>query len=116
MAIEVKNNDPVAAIQGLLRSMLEKGLVSAIMAPQEIPSKKTVVQTLVRDPLQLESVNPLAPVFGVNSARIVAKMCVALMTSSASVEEPEQEQAEESEQTETEVEVDDSAEIQQEQA
>ena len=116
MAIEVKNNDPVAAIQGLLRSMLEKGLVSAIMAPQEIPSKKTVVQTLVRDPSKLESVNPLAPVFGVNSARIVAKMCVALMTKPASVEEPEQDQADESEQTVTEVEVDDSAESQQEQA
>ncbi len=52
--------------------------MSAILAPQEIPSKKTVVQTLVRDPAKLDAANPLAPVFSVNSARILAKMCAAL--------------------------------------
>ena len=104
MAIEVKNNNPAEAIRELLRSILDKGLVSAILVPQEIPSKKTVVQTLVRDSSKLESVNPLAPVFGVNSARIVAKMCVAQMAGialeSSMVEQPEQEQTEQSEQTE----------------
>ena len=104
MAIEVKNNNPAEAIRELLRSILDKGLVSAILVPQEIPSKKTVVQTLVRDSSKLESVNPLAPVFGVNSARIVAKMCIALMSAapveSAMEEQPEPEQTEQSEQTE----------------
>ncbi len=103
MAIEVKNNNPAEAIRELLRAILDKGLVSAILVPQEIPSKKTVVQTLVRDSSKLESVNPLAPVFGVNSARIVAKMCVALMSAapveSAMEEQPEPEEAEQSEQT-----------------
>ena len=101
MAIEVKNNNPAEAIRELLRSILDKGLVSAILVPQEIPSKKTVVQTLVRDSSKLESVNPLAPVFGVNSARIVAKMCVAQMAGialeSSIVEQPEQEQTEQTE-------------------
>jgi formate dehydrogenase subunit beta len=104
VAIEVKNNNPVEAIRELLRSILDKGLVSAILVPQEIPSKKTVVQTLVRDSSKLESVNPLAPVFGVNSARIVARMCIALMSAapveSAMEEQPEPEQTEQSEQTE----------------
>lgn len=76
--IEVKDGNPVGAIQQLLRSILERGLVSAILAPQEIPSKKTVVQTLVRDPAKLDAANPLAPVFSVNSARILAKMCAVL--------------------------------------
>ena len=79
--IKVKDNNPLAAIQELLRSMLSQQLVSAILVPQEIPSKKTVVQTLVRDPARLDAVNPLAPVFGVNSARIVAKMCIDQMVS-----------------------------------
>jgi formate dehydrogenase subunit beta len=104
VAIEVKNNNPAEAIRELLRSILDKGLVSAILVPQEIPSKKTVVQTLVRDSSKLESVNPLAPVFGVNSARIVARMCIALMSAapveSAMEEQPEPEQTEQSEQTE----------------
>ncbi len=101
MAIEVKNNNPAEAIRELLRSILDKGLVSAILVPQEIPSKKTVVQTLVRDSSKLESVNPLAPVFGVNSARIVARMCIALMSAapveSAMEEQPEPEQTEQTE-------------------
>ena len=102
MAIEVKNNNPAEAIRELLRSILDKGLVSAILVPQEIPSKKTVVQTLVRDSSKLESVNPLAPVFGVNSARIVAKMCIALM-SAAPVESAMEEQSEPEQTEQTEV-------------
>jgi formate dehydrogenase subunit beta len=102
--IKVKDNDPVAAIRELLRTMLSKQLVSAILVPQEIPSKKTVVQTLVRDPDKLDAVNPLAPIFGINSARIVAKMCIDQMTGSvpgqAVFEQPEQEQEAEPPETE----------------
>jgi len=94
--IKVKDNNPAAAIQELLCSMLSQGLVSAVLVPQEIPSSKTVVQTLVRDPAKLGAVNPLAPVFGVNSARIVAKMCIDQMVQAPvgvdEVQEPEQEQ------------------------
>ncbi len=100
--IEVKNGNPAEAIQELLHSMLSKELVSAVLAPQEIPSGKTVVQTLVRDPAKLTRVNPLAPVFGVNSARIISQMCVAEMAVNAVDmvvdEPPEEEQAELSEQ------------------
>lgn len=79
--LEVRDGSPLGAIRELLGSMLSRGVVSAILAPQEIPSKKTVVQTLVRDPEKLDAVNPLAPVFGVNSARIIARMCVREMAS-----------------------------------
>lgn len=100
--IEIKNGNPAEAIQELLHSMLSKELVSAVLAPQEIPSGKTVVQTLVRDPAKLTRVNPLAPVFGVNSARIISQMCVAEMAVNAVDmvvdEPPEEEQAELSEQ------------------
>ncbi len=82
--IKVKDNNPVGAIQELLGSMLEQQLVSAVLVPQEIPSGKSVVQTLVRDCAKLETVNPLAPVFAVNSARIVAQMCVDQMTKAPS--------------------------------
>ena len=96
--IEVKNNNQAEAIQELLRSMLDKGLVSGILVPQEIPSKKTVVQTLVRESSELKSANPLAPVFSVNSARIIARMCVAQLAKapleSVTAEEPDPEQPE----------------------
>ncbi len=100
--IEIKNGNPAEAIQEFLHSMLSKELVSAVLAPQEIPSGKTVVQTLARDPAKLTHVNPLAPVFGVNSARIISQMCVAEMAVNAADmvvdEQSEEEQAEPSEQ------------------
>lgn len=80
--IEVQDGNPLGAIREFLRSMLSNGAVSAVLAPQEIPSRKTVTQTLVRDPAKLEAVNPLAPVFGVNSARIIARMCAREMARS----------------------------------
>jgi formate dehydrogenase subunit beta len=102
--IEVKDNNPLGAIEDLVRSMMSRGLVSATLVPQEIPSKKTVVQTLVRDPAKFDAVNPLAPVFGVNSARIVARMCIDQMVApspeSEVAEQPEEEKEEqEKEQT-----------------
>ncbi len=96
--IKVKDNNPVGAIQELLGSMLERQLVSAVLVPQEIPSGKSVVQTLVRDLVKLQTTNPLAPVFAVNSARIVAQMCVDQMTKAPSAgAEPEHEHAEQAE-------------------
>jgi formate dehydrogenase subunit beta len=82
--IKVKDNNPVAAIQELLASMLDRQLVSAVLVPQEIPSGKNVVQTLVQDSALLKTANPLAPVFAVNSARIMAQMCVDQMTKAPS--------------------------------
>ena len=78
--IEVKDADPAGAVRELLRAMLEKGLLSAVLVPQEIPSRKTVIPTLVRDPAELAAVNPFAPVFGVNAARILVRMCAGLVT------------------------------------
>ncbi len=113
--IKVENNNPVVAIQELLRSMLSKGLVSGVFVPQEIPSKKTVVQTLVRDPAKLDSVNPLAPVFGINSARVIAKMCLDQMVST-DVDLPAAQQSQQDEQADSAEAESDTSEPQAEQA
>jgi formate dehydrogenase subunit beta len=72
--------------------MLQKGLVSAILVPQEIPSRQTAAQTLVCEPEMLEAANPLAPVFGVNSARIIARMCLDHASRFAAEPVPDQEE------------------------
>ncbi|MGA1841034.1 MAG: Coenzyme F420 hydrogenase/dehydrogenase, beta subunit C-terminal domain [bacterium] len=72
--LPVKDNDVIGSINGFLRDMLEKELVHAILVPQEVPSGDNVVQTLVRDPDNLEKANPLCPVMGVNSSRIISRM------------------------------------------
>ena len=81
--LQTTDGGPVEAIRELLRSMLEKKLVSAVLVAKEIPSKKTAVHTLVKDPAGLDAANPLAPVFSVNAARIIAKMCAGRVVGAA---------------------------------
>jgi formate dehydrogenase subunit beta len=72
--LPVKDNDVVSSINCFLRDILEKELVHALLVPQEVPSGDNVVQTLVRDPHMLEKANPLYPVMGVHSSRIISRM------------------------------------------
>lgn len=72
--LEVQNGNLIETLNSLWRQLLEKGLVDALLIPQELPSGDNVVQTLVTDAERLESPNPLAPVMPVNSARIVSRM------------------------------------------
>ena len=71
--LPVKDNDVVGSINGFLRNILDKELVHAILVPREIPSGDNVVQTLVRDPHMFDKANPLCPVMGVHSSRIISK-------------------------------------------
>lgn len=72
--LPVKDKDVKGSINGFLRDILDKGLVHALMVPQEVPSGDNVVQTLVSDPETLKRANPLSPVMGVHSSRIISKM------------------------------------------
>jgi len=64
----------VKSLQQLLKDMLEKKLVEAVLVPLELPSKEGVVQSLVTRPAALDSANPLAPVLPVNTANVLSKM------------------------------------------
>lgn len=66
----------VEEVEQLLRSLLEKGLVDALLAPQSLPAGDSVVQTLVQDPARLESLNIFAPVIPVSSATLLSRLTV----------------------------------------
>ena len=72
--IEVKNQDLLASIQDFFRSVLQLEDISAILVPQRLPMKNVVMPTLVTDPERLEGVDPLAPYFPMNAAKIVSKL------------------------------------------
>ncbi len=74
--IEVKNGKIVEALGEFFKRLLESKAVTAILVPQETDDKETVAQTLVQDVANLKSPNPVAPVFPVNSGRIVSMMTV----------------------------------------
>lgn len=62
------------ALQKLLGAILELKDVSAILAPRRLPMKAMVMQTLITDPKQLDGVDPLAPAFPLNHARVVSRL------------------------------------------
>lgn len=72
--IDTSKDGMLEAVKGLLKGLLEKELVSAVLVPVELPSGNNVVQTLVSNPEKLNSANPLAPVLPVNSARILSSI------------------------------------------
>ena len=71
--IPVENGNTLAAVQNLLRKLLQSDQVDALMVPM-MTSAGTVAPTLVTDPELLDQADPLAPVFPVNSARVLGWM------------------------------------------
>jgi len=60
-------------IQGLLRRMLETGIVDAWLVPMRVPGG-SVAPMLVKDPAALALADPLAPVLPINAARAVSQL------------------------------------------
>ncbi len=68
--IPVENQDTLAALRSFLRRLLETGTVEAVLVPMRTPSG-VVTPALVVDPALLDAADPLAPVMGLNAARVV---------------------------------------------
>jgi formate dehydrogenase subunit beta len=64
-------------IQGLLRSLLQKGAVDALLVPMTLPAEiggRTVAPMLVTDLTALDRADPLAPVLPINAARAASQL------------------------------------------
>lgn len=72
--IEMKGQDPLSALRGFFRTVLESGMVDALLVSQHLPMKNSVMPTLVTDPKALEGTDPLAPVFPINAAKVVSRL------------------------------------------
>ena len=73
--IPVENNDTLAAVRGFLKRLLETEVVDALLVPMETPAD-TVTPALVADPRLLDGANPLAPVMGLNAARVAGPVSI----------------------------------------
>ena len=73
-AVKVLEGRTEEAIKGFLNSLLEKGVVEAILMPRALPSGDGFVQTLIRDPQKLDGVCALSPTMPVQSARVVSNL------------------------------------------
>jgi formate dehydrogenase subunit beta len=73
--IAVENDDTLAAIRGFLKQLLEAEIVDALLVSMETPAG-TITPALVTDPALLDAANPLAPVMGLNAARMAGKVSI----------------------------------------
>jgi len=73
--IPVENNEPLAAVREFLKRLLEADVLDALLVPMETPAG-AVAPALVAAPDLLEAANPLAPVMGLNAARVVGHVSV----------------------------------------
>lgn len=72
--IQVKDRNPVLALQGFLKNLLEKGEIGGVLVPMHLSGKGMPMPTLVTDPAQLDQADPLAPAFPLNAARMVSRL------------------------------------------
>ncbi len=73
--IPVENNDTLAAVRGFLKRLLEADVVDALLLPMETPAG-TITPALVADPGLLDAAAPLAPVMGLNAARVAGRASI----------------------------------------
>ena len=73
--IPVENNDTLAAVRGFLKRLLETEVVDALLVPMETPAG-AITPALVADSDLLDAANPLAPVMGLNAARVAGHVSI----------------------------------------
>ncbi len=73
--IPVQDNDVLGALRGFLKQLLEKEVVDAVLVPMVTPAG-TVTPALVTNAALLDAAHPLAPVLGLNAARVVGPVSI----------------------------------------
>ena len=72
--IKVTDNDLTAALQQLAEQILSLETIDAILVPKRLPNTPMVMPTLVSDADQLAGMDPLAPAFALNAAKVVSRL------------------------------------------
>jgi formate dehydrogenase subunit beta len=72
--LEITDGKMEEALRGLLKRLLEKKVVDAILIPKAAPPGNSYVQSLIRDPEKLSGTSVLAPTMPVQSARVVSHL------------------------------------------
>jgi len=72
--IEVKEQNPVASLRGFLQELLAGGQVDGLLVAAHLPVKGSVMPVLVTDPQRMDGVDPLAPAFPINAAKVVSRL------------------------------------------
>jgi formate dehydrogenase subunit beta len=72
--LAVDNRNPVESLRRFFKLLLETGVVSAVLVPERLPVKNSVMPALVVSPDKLDRADPLAPAFPLNGARVLSRL------------------------------------------
>jgi formate dehydrogenase subunit beta len=72
--IQVKDQNPLNSLQGFFKTLLQEGEINGLLVPQHLPMRDVVMPTLVTDPEKIDGVDPLAPVFPFNAAKVASRL------------------------------------------
>jgi len=72
--IDVKDKDILGSLRGFFKDLLETEDIQSLLVPQHLPMKDMIMPTLVTDPSHLDGLDPLAPAFPMNTAKIAARL------------------------------------------
>ncbi|MFH1351223.1 MAG: Coenzyme F420 hydrogenase/dehydrogenase, beta subunit C-terminal domain [Pseudomonadota bacterium] len=72
--LELKNGTAREALNIFLENLLIKERVAAILVPQEHPSGKGIMQSLVTDPDKVKNAEPFVPFMPVNAAVLISRI------------------------------------------
>jgi len=72
--LDVAEQDILGALRNFFRSILALEDFGAILAPRRLPVQSVVMPSLIGDPKCLNEIDPLAPAFFLNAARMVSRL------------------------------------------
>jgi len=72
--LALTGGDLLEGLRDLLRSILATDEIGAVLVPRRLPMKDMVMPTLVTDPERLDRVDPLAPAFALNAAKVASRL------------------------------------------
>ncbi len=72
--LEVGEKGVSDALKAVFRNLLEKGAVDALLIPRRLAEGRGIMPALITDPEHLQGVDPLAPAFPLNAARILSRL------------------------------------------
>ncbi|MDP2972590.1 MAG: formate dehydrogenase, partial [Deltaproteobacteria bacterium] len=74
--LKVSEGKTEEAIKGFLKSLLEKGVIEALLIPKRLPSGDGFAQTLIHDPEKMDGACALSLTMPVQSAKVASHLSI----------------------------------------
>ena len=74
--LKVSGGKTEETVNGFLKSLLEKGVIEALLIPKKLPSVDGFAQTLIHDPGKMDGASPFSLTIPVQSSRVASNLSI----------------------------------------